>query len=199
MMLMHSAHSQGVKHTVLTPSALQVILQSGIRAATAGKAECMQCAAGGLPLLDKYFYAQDPYLVAGGCLGMGIVSARTQTEHDPAYALLYEYVEKVGGICPEPFGSMAYDHISWLPGCQSADALKPSCMSCRRAARYPDAQGTQSGAASYVCIHMQVSPVTPCGSCAIQSQRLHGGHLHPFWHLCASTLSPSDHFRHNTW
>ena len=33
--------------------------------------------------------------MAGGCLGMGIVSARTQTEHDPAYALLYEYVEKV--------------------------------------------------------------------------------------------------------
>ena len=38
--------------------------------------------------------------MGGACLGLGIVSARTQTEHDPAYALLYEYVEKVRA-CPD--------------------------------------------------------------------------------------------------
>lgn len=49
---------------------------------------------GGLPQLDKYLYSSDPNVVAGALLGVGIVCSNVRSEMDPAYALLYESVNK---------------------------------------------------------------------------------------------------------
>jgi 26S proteasome regulatory subunit N1 len=46
----------------------------------------------GLPQIDKYMYSQDPFVVAGALLAVGIVNCGVQDECDPAYALLYEHV-----------------------------------------------------------------------------------------------------------
>lgn len=49
---------------------------------------------GGLPKIDKYLYSQDNNIVAGALLAVGIVNCGVRNECDPAYALLYESVEK---------------------------------------------------------------------------------------------------------
>lgn len=49
-----------------------------------------------MPLLDKYMYSKDQHVMAGALLGIGILNTGTQDEHDPAFALLYEHVSKVG-------------------------------------------------------------------------------------------------------
>jgi 26S proteasome regulatory subunit N1 len=49
---------------------------------------------GGLPQLDKYLYSSDNYVVAGALLGVGIVNSGVRSEMDPAYALLFESVNK---------------------------------------------------------------------------------------------------------
>lgn len=52
---------------------------------------------GGLPLIDKYLYAADEAVVAGALLGVGIACCGVRHENDPAYALLYDFVDR-----PEP-------------------------------------------------------------------------------------------------
>ena len=49
---------------------------------------------GGLPLIDKYLYASDEAVVAGALLGVGIACCGVRHENDPAYALLYEFVDR---------------------------------------------------------------------------------------------------------
>ncbi|BBN10869.1 26S proteasome regulatory subunit N1 [Marchantia polymorpha subsp. ruderalis] len=48
----------------------------------------------GLPQIDKYFYTQDNHIIAGALLAVGIVNCGVRNECDPAYALLYESVNK---------------------------------------------------------------------------------------------------------
>ena len=92
--------------------------------------------AGGLPLLDKYFYTEDPHLVGGACLGLGIVSARTQTEHDPAYALLYEYVEKARTLL-RPCWRPGHRERLWpcLAACTSCSCLRGPAQQWGQAGR----------------------------------------------------------------
>jgi hypothetical protein len=47
---------------------------------------------GGLPLIDKYLYSTDNYVVAGALLAIGIVNSTVQNENDPAFALICDYV-----------------------------------------------------------------------------------------------------------
>jgi 26S proteasome regulatory subunit N1 len=47
---------------------------------------------GGLPLIDKYLYSPDNYVVAGALLAIGIVNTTVQNENDPAFALISDYV-----------------------------------------------------------------------------------------------------------
>mmetsp|Transcript_18831 Transcript_18831/g.52512 ORF Transcript_18831/g.52512 Transcript_18831/m.52512 type:complete len:900 (-) Transcript_18831:154-2853(-) len=49
---------------------------------------------GGLTLIDKYMYVSDQHVVAGALLAVGIVNCCVQNENDPAYALLFESVDK---------------------------------------------------------------------------------------------------------
>ncbi|KAL2629531.1 hypothetical protein R1flu_014217 [Riccia fluitans] len=49
---------------------------------------------GGLPQVDKYFYSNDNHVIAGALLAVGIVNCGVRNECDPAYALLYESVNK---------------------------------------------------------------------------------------------------------
>ncbi|KAK9842343.1 hypothetical protein WJX81_007723 [Elliptochloris bilobata] len=49
---------------------------------------------GGLPQIDKFLYSKDPHVVAGALLAVGVLNCGVQHENDPAYALLYEFVEK---------------------------------------------------------------------------------------------------------
>ncbi|KAK9829660.1 hypothetical protein WJX72_007157 [[Myrmecia] bisecta] len=49
---------------------------------------------GGLPQVDKYLYSKDSHVVAGALLAVGLVNCGVQDECDPAYALLYESVDK---------------------------------------------------------------------------------------------------------
>ncbi|KAK9903923.1 hypothetical protein WJX75_000553 [Coccomyxa subellipsoidea] len=49
---------------------------------------------GGLPQIDKYLYSKDNHVVAGALLAVGILNSGVQHENDPAYALLYDFVEK---------------------------------------------------------------------------------------------------------
>lgn len=49
---------------------------------------------GGLPQIDKYLYSKDPAVVAGALLAVGIVNSGVRDECDPAYALLYDSVQK---------------------------------------------------------------------------------------------------------
>lgn len=48
----------------------------------------------GLPQIDKYLYSNDNHVVAGALLGVGISNCGVRNECDPAYALLFEYVNK---------------------------------------------------------------------------------------------------------
>ncbi|KAG6545593.1 hypothetical protein Mapa_012947 [Marchantia paleacea] len=48
----------------------------------------------GLPQIDKYFYSSDNHVIAGALLAVGIVNCGVRNECDPAYALLYESVNK---------------------------------------------------------------------------------------------------------
>jgi 26S proteasome regulatory subunit N1 len=54
--------------------------------------------------LDRYFYASEPYIKAGGMLGVGIANCGVQSEHDPALAMLsYEVsgdsdITKIGAL-----------------------------------------------------------------------------------------------------
>ncbi|PRP87199.1 26S proteasome non-ATPase regulatory subunit 2-like [Planoprotostelium fungivorum] len=47
---------------------------------------------GGLTQIDKYLYANEPYIKAGTLLAVGIVNSGVYNECDPAIALLSEYV-----------------------------------------------------------------------------------------------------------
>ena len=87
--------------------------------------------------------------MAGGCLGLGIVSARTQTEHDPAYALLYEYVEKV---CPA------------VRGCSALKAC-PDCVLQRLPAQ------TRQNETELHCACVQLHNL-----CASRGKPAHSGH-----------------------
>jgi 26S proteasome regulatory subunit N1 len=49
---------------------------------------------GGLPLVDKYLYSNDNHVVAGALLAVGIINCGVRNECDPAYALLYDSVNK---------------------------------------------------------------------------------------------------------
>mmetsp|Transcript_17190 Transcript_17190/g.44108 ORF Transcript_17190/g.44108 Transcript_17190/m.44108 type:complete len:912 (-) Transcript_17190:167-2902(-) len=49
---------------------------------------------GGLTQIDKYMYMNDPHVVAGALLAVGVVNCCVQNENDPAFALLYESVSK---------------------------------------------------------------------------------------------------------
>jgi len=46
----------------------------------------------GLTQLDKFLYANEPYIKAGTLLAVGIVNSGVYNECDPAIALLSEYV-----------------------------------------------------------------------------------------------------------
>jgi 26S proteasome regulatory subunit N1 len=46
----------------------------------------------GLAQIDRYMYSNDDYTKAGALLGIGILTNRTKSENDPAFALLSEYV-----------------------------------------------------------------------------------------------------------
>jgi len=49
---------------------------------------------GGLPQIDKHLYSSDNFIVAGALLAVGIVNSGVQNECDPAFALLYDSVNK---------------------------------------------------------------------------------------------------------
>ncbi|KAL3695426.1 hypothetical protein R1sor_009502 [Riccia sorocarpa] len=49
---------------------------------------------GGLPQVDKYLYSNDNHVIGGALLAVGIVNCGVRNECDPAYALLYESVNK---------------------------------------------------------------------------------------------------------
>lgn len=48
---------------------------------------------GGLPLIDKYQYSKDPYVVGGAALAVGLTCTRVSHENDPAFALLFDACE----------------------------------------------------------------------------------------------------------
>nr|GLL34717.1 26S proteasome non-ATPase regulatory subunit 2 homolog A-like [Ipomoea trifida] len=48
----------------------------------------------GLAQIDKYFHSHDKHVVAGALLAVGIVNCNVKNEHDPALAILTEYVVK---------------------------------------------------------------------------------------------------------
>merc|ERR1712072_1140955 len=47
---------------------------------------------GGLPMVDKYLYSKDMNILAGALLAVGITCAGTQSDCDPALALLAEHL-----------------------------------------------------------------------------------------------------------
>ncbi|KAL6768177.1 RPN1 [Auxenochlorella protothecoides x Auxenochlorella symbiontica] len=47
---------------------------------------------GGLPAIDRFLYSNDPHVVAGALLGIGVLSCGVADEVDPALAILSEYV-----------------------------------------------------------------------------------------------------------
>jgi len=47
---------------------------------------------GGLPVIDKYLYSTDQFVVAGALLAIGIVNCGVQNENDPAMALISEHI-----------------------------------------------------------------------------------------------------------
>ncbi|KAJ7533199.1 hypothetical protein O6H91_13G037300 [Diphasiastrum complanatum] len=49
---------------------------------------------GGIPQIDKYLYSNDSHVVAGALLAVGIVNCGIHDDCDPAYALLYDFVNK---------------------------------------------------------------------------------------------------------
>ncbi|RZC86510.1 hypothetical protein C5167_030588 [Papaver somniferum] len=48
----------------------------------------------GLSQLDRYFHSDDPHVISGALLGVGIVNSSIKHECDPAMALLSDYVNK---------------------------------------------------------------------------------------------------------
>jgi 26S proteasome regulatory subunit N1 len=48
----------------------------------------------GLNKVDKFFHANDEFLKAGACLGVGLAACGVRHESDPAIALLTEYLEE---------------------------------------------------------------------------------------------------------
>lgn len=54
---------------------------------------------GGLPQVDKYFYSKDMNILAGALLAVGTICAGTQSDCDPALALLAEHLSvEEGGV-----------------------------------------------------------------------------------------------------
>ena len=49
---------------------------------------------GGLPQVDAYLYSEEPNIVAGGLLAVGLIDTNVRNDCDPAYGLLYESVTK---------------------------------------------------------------------------------------------------------
>lgn len=49
---------------------------------------------GGLPQVDAYLYSEEPNIVAGGLLAVGLINTNVRNDCDPAYGLLYESVTK---------------------------------------------------------------------------------------------------------
>lgn len=47
----------------------------------------------GLPVIDKYLYSTEDYVVAGALMAIGIVTCGVRNESEPALALLSDYVE----------------------------------------------------------------------------------------------------------
>ncbi|KAI3856821.1 hypothetical protein MKX03_014139 [Papaver bracteatum] len=48
----------------------------------------------GLSQLDRYFHSDDPHVISGALLGVGVVNSSVKHECDPAMALLSDYVNK---------------------------------------------------------------------------------------------------------
>ncbi|KAI3925638.1 hypothetical protein MKW98_001492 [Papaver atlanticum] len=48
----------------------------------------------GLSQLDRYFHSDDPHVISGALLGVGVVNSSVKHECDPAMALLSDYVHK---------------------------------------------------------------------------------------------------------
>ncbi|QDZ18291.1 regulatory subunit of 26S proteasome [Chloropicon primus] len=60
---------------------------------------------GGLPMVDKYLYSKDTNILAGALLAVGVTCAGTQSDCDPALALLAEHLSfEEGDVAP---GTMA--------------------------------------------------------------------------------------------
>ncbi|CAL6276423.1 predicted protein [Bathycoccus prasinos] len=49
---------------------------------------------GGLPQVDTFLYSEEPLVVAGGLLAVGLINTNVRNDCDPAYGLLYESVNK---------------------------------------------------------------------------------------------------------
>ena len=49
---------------------------------------------GGLPQIDKYLYSTESHVIAGALLAVGMINANVRNECDPAYALLYDSVDR---------------------------------------------------------------------------------------------------------
>mmetsp|Transcript_1133 Transcript_1133/g.2588 ORF Transcript_1133/g.2588 Transcript_1133/m.2588 type:complete len:815 (+) Transcript_1133:231-2675(+) len=82
---------------------------------------------GGLPMIDKYLYSKDMNVLAGALLAVGVTCAGTQSDCDPALALLAEHlaVEDGGDATGStPQGTMA-TRISAIMGLGLAYAGNP--------------------------------------------------------------------------
>lgn len=77
---------------------------------------------GGLPMIDKYLYSKDTNILAGALLAVGVTCAGTQSDCDPALALLAEHLSvEEGGVST---GTMA-SKISAIMGLGLAYAGNP--------------------------------------------------------------------------
>ena len=50
---------------------------------------------GGLPQVDTFLYSEEPLVVAGGLLAVGLINTNVRNDCDPAHGLLYEWSTKI--------------------------------------------------------------------------------------------------------
>jgi 26S proteasome regulatory subunit N1 len=77
---------------------------------------------GGLPMIDKYLYSKDTNILAGALLAVGVTCAGTQSDCDPALALLAEHLSIEEGAVTN--GTMS-SRISAIMGLGLAYAGNP--------------------------------------------------------------------------
>ena len=65
---------------------------------------------GGLPQVDAYLYSEEPNIVAGGLLAVGLINTNVRNDCDPAYGLLYESVTKENSAVR--IGAVSYTHLT---------------------------------------------------------------------------------------